>query len=91
MELCLGDRHDSSNPFQWNEVWLNLPGAQGYDPSLPRVILLRSDGEMATRKVVFVDDIHGGGRARELEEIKPPVRCITSRMNYYGNQEASRK
>lgn len=91
MELCLGDRQDSSNPFQWNEVWLNLPGAQGYDPSLPRVILLRSDGEMATRKVVFVDDIHGGGRARELEEIKPPVRYITSRMNYYGNQEASRK
>ena len=50
MELCEGEPSDTSNP--------NLPTAQNCDPSMPQVMLLQSDGELASQKVTFVDDIH---------------------------------
>ncbi len=87
----MGDQLDPANPFQWETIRLNLPAASDYDPSMPRVLLLRSDGELATRKATFVDDIHGAGRGKEQESTKPAVRTLTSKMNYHGNQEAARK
>ena len=93
MELCRGDPTDDSNPFQFAECWLNLPMAKTYDPSLPRVLLLRKDGELATREVTFVDDIHGMSRGklpRDLS-VKEPPRILATRMNHKGNQCAGRK
>jgi hypothetical protein len=58
MELCKGDRHNPSNHWQWETVRLNLPGDINYDPSIPLVMLLRKDGELATREAHYVDDIH---------------------------------
>ena len=38
-----------------------------YDPSMPRVMLLRTDGELATSERTFVDDIHVAGRVKDEE------------------------
>ena len=91
MELCMGDPANSDNPFQWETVWLNLPFMPGYDPSMPRVILLRRDGEMAIRKVVFVDDIHDAGCSTAPELITQAQRWLAKWMNYYVNQDAAKK
>ena len=93
MELCEGDPSDTSNPFQYHECWLNLPTSREYDPSLPRVLLLRADGELANRKVTFVDDIHGGSRGRLASDasVKEPPRVLAMKMNHKGNQCAGRK
>jgi len=32
-EMIRGDRHDTSNPFQWEAIELNLPGKEGYTPT----------------------------------------------------------
>ena len=91
MEMCIGDPSDCTNPFQWEKVWLNLPTALNYDPSFPRVILLKRDGDMATRRVTFVDDIHGSTRAKTRDQVQAPIHHLASKMNYYANQEATRK
>ena len=91
MELCMGNPEDPNNPFSWHIAWLNIPFTDNYDPSMPRVMLLRYDGTLATRKVVFVDDVRGAGRAREPASIRKAHCHLASMMNYYGNQEAARK
>jgi len=91
MELCEGNPSDASNPFQYSECWLNLPGSLTYDPSMPRVILLRTDGEMATKRVTFVDDIHGASRGTDEDPAREASRRLAGKMNYYGNQDAARK
>ena len=93
MELCEGDPIDDSNPFQCVQCWLNLPTARNYDPSIPRVILLCSEGEMASRKITFVDDIHGLSRRITAQDrcVKDPPRVLAYRMNHKGNQCAGRK
>ncbi len=58
LELCKGDRHDTNNHWQWETVRLNLPELKVYDPLMPLVMLLRKDGELATREANYVDDIH---------------------------------
>ena len=92
LELAKGDRHDPENPWQWHTVRLNLPGDLEYDPSMPRVMLLRRDGELATREADYVDDIHpcireldGSGKARAA------CARLKSKMNSFGNQADDRK
>ena len=93
MELCEGDPRDTNNPFEFAQCYLNLPTAIHYDPSLPRVMLLKSDGELASRKVTFVDDIHGLSRGVEAQDqcVRNPPRVLAYRMNHKGNQCAGRK
>jgi hypothetical protein len=43
-ESVFRDRHDGSNPLQWSSIHLNLPGSASYDPQLPWVSRLRTDG-----------------------------------------------
>jgi hypothetical protein len=56
LELCKGDHHDPSNPFQWDSVQLNLPDNPIYDPSIPRVRLIRTDRAVASGVITFFDD-----------------------------------
>jgi hypothetical protein len=58
LELCKGDPKDPSSRFSRNRVHLNLPTMPKWDPSLPRVLLLRADGELASQEVDYVDGIH---------------------------------
>ena len=91
MEMCMGDPEDDMNLFQYHEVWLNLPGAKNYDPSMPRLIFLTKEGEMATRKVTFVDDIHGAARGSSDAPAREAYRILACLMNYFANQAAARK
>jgi len=44
IELCKGVLSDERNDFQFAKCHLNLPFLMQYDPSMPRVMLLRKDG-----------------------------------------------
>ena len=61
LEVCEGDQHDRNNQWQWDRVHCNIPFMKGYDFSMPRAMLLRKDGKLATRQATFVDDIHPTG------------------------------
>ncbi len=87
LELCKGNQHDPNNHWQWKTVHLNLPGSQVYDPSMPMVMLVRKDGELATQEANYVDDIHPVTREKD-EEAKAHQACaqLKSKMNLLGNQ-----
>ena len=87
LELCKGDRHDSANHWQWATMRLNLPGGVDYDPSMPRVMLLRKDGELATREANYIDNIHPCIWERDVSnEARKACTQLKSRMNSVGNQ-----
>ena len=55
-------------------------------------MLLRKDGELATREATFVDDIHPTGRdATGYENTKEACRQLKARTNLLGNQASDRK
>jgi hypothetical protein len=91
MEMAEGDPSDPSNPFCYSECYLNLQTSKNYDCSMPKVMLLREDGELATRRATFVDDIHGADRGRTKADVREAPRVLACKMNYYGNQCAGRK
>ena len=92
LELCKGDRRDPKNHWQWETVRLNLPGDSNYDPSMPRVMLLRRDGELATREADYVDDIHPCIREKPgSNEARRACAQLKSEMNSFGNQADDRK
>ena len=71
---------------------LNLPGDVDYDPSMPRVMLLRKDGELATREANYVDDIHPCIRERDgSNEARKACAQLKSGMNSVGNQADDQK
>jgi hypothetical protein len=86
LELCFGDRRDHTNPFQWETVQLNMPCTDGYDPSIPRVHLIRRDGEAASGVITFFDygRVCGVGKPR----VHAALRLVCSRLQFYSNQEA---
>ena len=89
LHLVMRPPKDLTSAFQWKRVHLNLPFSVNYDPSLPRVILLRKDNEMATRQATFVDDIRVSGRGKSLTT--QACRQLKSGMNSLGNQADDRK
>jgi hypothetical protein len=54
---------------------------------MPRVMLLRKDGELATREANYVDDIHPCTQERD-GSLEAPCACaqLKSGMNFRGNQ-----
>ncbi|KAL7532942.1 hypothetical protein ACHAXR_006517 [Thalassiosira sp. AJA248-18] len=93
LELCKGDPRDPKNEFQFATCHLNLPFSNQHDPSMPRVMLLREDGELATTEVTFVDDIRVAGRAKdgEFDHATAATKQVKSRMNSFANQADDRK
>ena len=86
--VCEGDRHHPNNQWQWDRVHCNLPFMKTYDCSMPCVMLLRKDGELATRQATFVDDIHPTGQDSEGNDVtKEACHQLKSRMNSKGNQD----
>ena len=84
-----GDRHDRTNPFQWDAVLLNLPGDEGYDPSLPWVMKVRKDGHLACEVYVYVDDGRFTGWSKM--ECWKAVQRFSSILTFLGIQDAFRK
>ena len=56
IELARRSRYDQSSAFSFDRVVLNLPTSKAYDPKLPRILKMRSDGLIASEEVTFVDD-----------------------------------
>jgi hypothetical protein len=57
-EFIRGDRRDPNNVFRWDNVKLNLPGSEFYDPNRPWVYKERTaEGQIAADLFIFVDDL----------------------------------
>ena len=90
-EFALGNLRESSNPFGFNCVVLNLPGMDSYDTTRkPKIMKWNSViGCMAGDVITFVDDVRMTGSSRDrCHEVH---RQFTSRMQYLGIQDAPRK
>jgi hypothetical protein len=89
-EFVRGNPTDTSNPFYWDKLLLNLPGSLTFDPTRPRIMKWDSrNGWIACDLVVFVDDLRASGPTAELTWSLS--RTVSSRLQYLGMQEASRK
>ncbi len=87
LHFCKGDRHDVNNHWQWDRIWLNLPGSKDYNPLMPRVMLLRRDEELATREAHYVNNVHPCVRKREgSNEARCACAQLKSQINAWGNQ-----
>ena len=84
-----GDRHDRTNPFHWEKVVMNLPGSTGYRASLPWVMKVRWDGELAAEVFVYVDDGRPTGPTEYLAW--QAARAYGAGCTRRGVQDASRK
>jgi hypothetical protein len=87
----LAKRHpsDSTSAFQWSNVVLNLPESSDYDPSKPRVQLLRYDGRITVGCIAFFDDARMYAPDNELAQ--RGIRQMFSSLQWLGNQEATHK
>eukprot|EP00956_Cyclotella_meneghiniana_P000084 scaffold152_cov52-Cyclotella_meneghiniana.AAC.4 len=65
-EVIRGDRMDRSNPFHWEEIRLNMPGTENYDPTKSWIMKLRAEGMSACEFFTFVDDERIKGPTEEL-------------------------
>jgi hypothetical protein len=55
-------------------------------------MLLRQDGELATQKVNYIDNIHPCIRERDgFNEARAAHACLKLKMNSFGNQADDRK
>jgi hypothetical protein len=89
-EFARGNNLDKSNALRWDTVILNLPGSPEYDPSKPRVYKWdREVMKMAGELIFFVDDGRASGHS--VEHAWAIARQVTSRFQYKGIQDASRK
>jgi hypothetical protein len=97
-EVCQGNRHEQGvkadgrelNPFQWESVWLNLPGSKGYDPCVSWISKLRADGRVACNLFTFVDDKRvTAGPDEDLTW--QASHTLASKQSYLGIQNAAGK
>ncbi len=52
-EIILGNHHDHTNAFQWNNVMLNLPGTRHYNPLRAWITKLRAENYLASNSSVL--------------------------------------
>ena len=87
--FLLGDRFDKQNPFCWEEVKLNLPGTDTYDPRKPWVYKERFDGRIAGDLIIYIDDLRLS--CPDMIILWEAVQQVASRLNFLGMQHAARK
>ena len=89
-EIVVGDLSDPNNPFAWNEIKLNLPGSDSYNPSMPWIYKWNSVADcMPAFFGTYVDDVRSGASTESMCRIA--TRRIASVVNYLGQQDAARK
>ena len=62
----MGNPKDKNNPFSWHSVRLNLPGTEGYDPTMSWIAKLRKDGLVASDIAQYVDCVRIIAATEEL-------------------------
>jgi hypothetical protein len=88
-DVIRGDPDNANNVFRWDNVRMNLPGQDEYDPSLPWVYKVRQDGTPASDFFFYVDDNRTTGNLER--EAWLAARRVASVCSYLGIQDASRK
>jgi len=88
-EVVRGDCRDESKPYSWVVVWLNMPGATGYNPGLPRASRVRRDGGNAIDIHSYVRDVQPTGCTKEMCE--QATQKAGSLVTYLGIQDAGCK
>ncbi|MGA0861210.1 MAG: hypothetical protein ACO3R2_16720, partial [bacterium] len=88
-EVIKGDRHNPQNPFHWERVQLNLPGATDYDPTKSWIMKVRRDGRSASEVFTFVDDERAAGATQNLTW--EAGHTVAAKQAYLGIQDAARK
>eukprot|EP00804_Cyclotella_cryptica_P003619 CCRYP_002220-RA/>CCRYP_002220-RA protein AED:0.33 eAED:0.28 QI:0/0/0/1/0.25/0.2/5/0/708 len=91
LKLARGQPNDLNSPFHFVKVVLNLPTSITWDPSLPHVMRIRKDGELASAQVDYVDDIHPTARGTDDTNATVAAKYLKSRMNSLGNQADDKK
>ena len=81
--------YDSTSAFQWSRVILNLPESPDYNPSKPRVQLLRQDRSIAVGCIDFFDDGRIYYPYNELAQKGFHQICYS--LQWLVNQESARK
>ena len=87
--FLLGNRKDRDNPFAWEDIMLNLPGMDTYDPRKPWVYKRRYDGRIAGDLIVYIDDLRLS--CPDMILLWAAVQQVASRLNFLGMQHAARK
>ena len=68
-EFARGNPAEVNNALRYNKVVFNLPGMEGYDPSLPNIMKMNDlVDRIAGNVVTFVDDLRGSGYDIERTE-----------------------
>jgi hypothetical protein len=88
-DVIRGDPGSDKNVFKWNQVILNLPGDENYDPGLPWVYKVKEDGTPAADFCFYVDDNRTAGNTQS--EAWLAARRVASVCSHLGIQDASRK
>ena len=88
-EEILGPGDYEGNPFNFDQVILNLPGSDEYEPWRPWVYKVTSEGNTASELLVYVDDVRviNGGE----ESCWKASHWVASKLNFLGLQDAARK
>ena len=84
-----GDHLEETNPFNWTQVVLNLPGNTTYDPKLPWIYRITKTGEIAADLFTYVDDQRCTGATQSI--CWCALQKVASCMSYLGLQTAARK
>ena len=89
-EFARGNPRNLTNPFGYDQILLNLPSMESYDPTKPKLMKWNSAlNAMAGDVVTFVDDVRMTGSSKEnCHEVH---HRFASRMQYLGLQDAPRK
>ena len=88
VDIILGDRWSSKNPFKWNGMAANFPGAQNYNPAKPRLCKMWNE-DIAAVIEVYVDDIRSIGFSES--NCRDATRRASQLLQYLGQQDATRK
>ena len=85
-EIIRGDRHDTTNAFQWATLLLNLPGTKGYRPALAWISKRRNDESLASDFVCFADDLRITGQGSQ--RVREAGHAISSHQSFLGIHDA---
>ena len=90
MEVIIGYHKDEANPFYWDSVVQNCPGANEYDLSMPRLYRLDSKRQVITAACkTFVDDLRLIAGTHKL--VRDSTHPVETFMGYLVLQDATRK
>ena len=88
-DVVRGDKTAPNNPFRCSHIQLDLLGSEGYNPELPWLAKMRSDGVITCDFFIYVDDVRITGPSED--KIWKAIQKISSVFSYLGIQDAARK